>query len=165
MGKLRDQDLLRYFDAELSPRRAHAVESQLKEDPQAQRKLALLERTRDLVRETILEENAPSFDHLYANVRARITQEPPVRFAEHLRAWLKRYRFVVGSAVVAGAVVLALVGIALDSPVHNQCNIESIDIGPGVTSTIITPTDPDDANASTVIWIDDDQNGGEGGSI
>jgi hypothetical protein len=173
MAKLRDRDLERFFDGELSPRHRRAVSAQLEKDEIARRKLVVLESTRDLVREAVLDEEAlPSFEKLYAGIRTGIARDgaaaaaPSLGALDLVRTWLRRYRLVVASAVAAGALAFGLVHFVVESPVHNQCDIESIDNGPGVTSTIFTPNDPDDSSDSTVIWIDDDNNGGgEGGSI
>lgn len=156
MMRRSDQDLQRYFDGELSLRKAKGVQQQIAADEADQIKLEALEGMRALVRESVdgSAEEA-DFSLLWTSIAQGI--------AEHERArpspfshWLFRWGMVSVSAVAA-IVLAVLLWNPVGGPPSNDCVIETIEVAPGATSTIFTIADPELADATTVLWVDDSQ--------
>ena len=75
------------------------------------------------------------------------------RFVEFL------YEAGVDGIIVADAGVLAVVLLnPLQAPQQrNSCVIESLEVGSGATSTVFTINDPDQQDATTIVWLSEAQ--------
>jgi anti-sigma factor RsiW len=160
MARRRQRDLQRYFDGELRPARAAKIRLELEGSPEEQERLSSLQRMRDLLRQATAESvEEVSFDPLWAHVQMGIAANKPLPLPDRLRAWLRRYGLVAASAAAAAVLVLTLLLPFGESPSHNDCDIESLDVDPEVAITIFTSPENDGKN--TVIWVDDHSTEGE----
>ncbi len=172
------KDIQRYFDGELSPRKARQVFQRLQENGEERKQLAALEKSRFLLQETIQGEvEEANFDGLWLNVQAGISKEQPLKVSERFTLWFARYRL----AVAAAATILLMIGVALLFPAikapsssgkdsggiplestQSAVVIESLEVGPEAVSTIFTVPDfEDEAKLTMVIWVT--ENNAEGG--
>ena len=122
MVKLNEKLLARYYDGELSPRKARQVEQLLRESPEHQESLRKMSQIGDLIRmaneETV---DRISFADFGEHVKAGIAEEQASSPAERLKVWFQEffaYRkpvWVPATAVVAAAIAALLV-FPLSSP-------------------------------------------------
>ncbi len=122
MAKLNEKLLARYYDGELSPRKAQKIEQLLRESPEHQEALKKMTQIGDLLR-LANEENleSVSFDQLERQVAAGISQERNASLLERLTVWFSEffsYRKViwVPATVVAGATLAVLLVLPLSTP-------------------------------------------------
>jgi len=155
MASRRNRDLQRYFDEELSPRRAAKVQEQLASAPEDQRRLDSLRDLRASLREATLESvEQADFSRLWARVQVGIAAQRPVHFSERVRHWLRSYGLMAASAAAAAVLALFL-WLPADQATGNDCDIESLDSDPGAMSTIFTIDTPEDGSSTTVIWVNE----------
>ncbi len=155
----RNKELQRYFDGELSRRRAERVRRQLESSPEDQQRLENLGTMRGLLRDSsAAASDSPSFDRLWAGIQTGLEKQRPLSFGEKLRLWLRQYGLVAASAAAAVILALFLLQPFFGDPPQagsNDCEVESLDADPGAVSTIFTIYSPDKDGRTTVIWISD----------
>jgi hypothetical protein len=155
MGSRRIRELQRYFDGELSPRRARKMEEHLSRSPDDQRRLETLRAMRRMLQEANEEAvQQSSFDRLWAHVQIGIAARRAPSLGQRVRSWLRSYGLMAASATAAALLALFL-WLPTDTTTHNDCNIESLDADPGAMSTIFTIDTPEDGNKTTVIWVNE----------
>jgi len=152
----RHGELQRYFDGELSPRRARRVHEQLEaQGPEGGDCLRLeaMGQIRGMLR-SVADATADDadFSGLWGEVARRTTR---VTGPSRKRGWLRLVSWAAVAASAAAAIVLAFALRSGSTPTSNECMIESLDVGPGAVSTIFTIEDPDLPGGTTVIWISD----------
>jgi hypothetical protein len=150
-----DRDLHRYFDGELSPRDASRVRAHLEEHPEDRARLESLQTLRAMLREAhkAAVEDA-TFDHLWTRIEAGIEADDEETSPVGFWAWVRRYALVaVPLAVVAGVLLLVWLIPVRETPVRNDCVIESLEVGPGTVGTIFTIDDSEETGETTVIWV------------
>ncbi len=156
MASKRNRELQRFFDGDLSPRRAAKVQQQLEGSPEDKQRLESLGAMRGLLRganeEAVTE---ASFDGLWARVQQGIAREQPPSFAEKLRVWFRQYGLIAASAAAAAVLAFFLWLPLGEAPGRNDCEIESLDADPGAVSTIFTIPGSDKSDKTTVIWVDE----------
>ena len=156
MSKRRDEELQRFFDGELSSRRAGKVHARIVDNPDDERCLAALDQMGHWVREAA-DANADQtdFSMLWARVQEGIEAE---NFPQRSFFQSQLLRWGMGLTAAAAAAVLAVVLLnPLEAPrQRNDCMIESLEVGSGATSTIFTIDDLD-ADATTVVWLNEIQ--------
>lgn len=163
-SKLSDGDLQRYYDGELSLRRARQVHAALRESPRDRQRLAALEQMGDLLRESLAERASEAdFEGMWQGVEAQIQAPAPPTLGQKLAGWFHGYRLLATASAAAVALAVVVVSATISSPPQsNDCVIESLEVGPGAVSTIFTIDEPEDQGEITVIWVTDDST--EGGT-
>lgn len=116
---LDDDTLQRFYDGDLSPLDARAVQSRVEADPEAQKRLAELSRMSEMFRVAAEEMSADlGSDALFASIQSSIKQERALGTFERLRVvtseWVEHKRgmvvpLVATSAVAAAALITVLV--------------------------------------------------------
>jgi anti-sigma factor RsiW len=159
MSERRDEELQRFFDGELSPRRARKVHARIVDEPDQARRLEALDEMGALVREAAeAEAEEADFSQLWARVERGIEADAS---AERERSFVpsRLLRWGIGLSAAAAAAVLAVVLLnpLQAPPQRNDCMIESLEVGAGATSTIFTIDDPERADATTVVWVSETQ--------
>jgi anti-sigma-K factor RskA len=149
-----DSELQRYHDGELGRGAARRVRRRVATDVSQRDRLQAMEQMGQLVREVTDEAvGSADFSGLWGKVERGIVREPGVVQERGLwRRWLG------WTAVAASAAAVATLAFVLLSPVQrvsNECQIESLEVGPEAVSTIFTIDDPDSDGATTVIWVSD----------
>lgn len=161
MAERDDRELQRYFDGELSLRQARQVRERLAESPEDQRRLEALGEMRSLLRESVeAEADDADFSRLWDGVRTGIAADEE-RGPSRVSSWILRWGMVTASAVAAAILLLVLWSPLSSPPPRNDCTIEDLEVGAGVTSTIFTIADPELADATTVIWVNESQDSKE----
>ncbi|MBW2732861.1 MAG: hypothetical protein JRH20_10760 [Deltaproteobacteria bacterium] len=161
MAEREDRELQRYFDGELSLRQARQVRERLIESADDQRRLEALGEMRGLLREAAeAEADDADFSRLWDGVRTGIATEKG-RAPRRVGSWVLRWGMVTASAVAVAVLVLVLWSPLSSPPPRNDCTIEDLEVGQGAISTIFTIADPELADATTVIWVDDSQDSQE----
>jgi anti-sigma factor RsiW len=117
MAKLTDELIERYYDGELSPKKAKWVEKQLAESPEHQARLEKMSRMSGLLHLMEKESLADvSFAGFEQRVKAGIRSQQKPGFAERARVWLGEFfehKQVVWipSAVVVTAVLAVMIAL------------------------------------------------------
>jgi len=163
MRARRHTDLQRYFDEELSQRRARKLHEHLASSPEDQRQLDDLKKMRSLLQEATEEAVAEvSFEHLWSNVQEAIATQQPLTLKERINTWARRYGLVAVSAAAAVVLVFFLLVRPFGEPsIRNDCHIESLEVEPGAVSTIFTIYTPEKSDRTTVIWVNDETSEGD----
>jgi hypothetical protein len=175
---LDDDTLQRYFDGELPAREAQAVQKQVEQSPEAQRRLRELARLGDLIRLSAAEA-ARDLDSnaLFSRIEAGIREQKQLGFGERLRVlgseWSEHRRGVLvpmlgAAAAAAAALVIVLVprhaaepsvGLKPAAPelaiaMTHGSRIENVDFGSN-TGTVFEIDNQ--GVAAAVVWIADDE--------
>jgi anti-sigma factor RsiW len=122
MAKLNQKLLARYYDGELSPRKARKIEQLLSRSPEHQEALKKMTQIGELLRLANEEKlESVSFERLEQQVAAGISREEDSSPLEQLKVWFSEffsYRKVVWvpTAVVAGATLAVLLILPLTTP-------------------------------------------------
>lgn len=163
LSRLTDSELQRYFDGELSPRRARHVHRVLADSPEDRRRFAALGEIGQAIRaraEDVADD--ASFEVNWQRIRARIAEEGEAGAGARWGGVLLSPRWIGGAvamAVLVAAVVVAVVLSSGEPPrPRNDCVIESLEVGPQAVSTIFTIEDdeggdPAQHDQMTVIWV------------
>ena len=160
-----DRELQRYHDGELSPRRARKVHARLQSSQEDRDRLSSLRNMRSMLHEAHQEMvQEPDFDQLWGRVEAGIEEQRPLPWQERLLGWLRRNGLVLASATAVALAALLLVLLVIAPPASNDCQIESLEVGPGAVSTIFTIDDPEETGETTVIWLSSNEDFSEGGT-
>jgi hypothetical protein len=156
MASRRHRDLQRYFDGELSPRRAAKVREQLAGSPEDQRRVDGMQSMRQGLQDATEDAVAQAdFGRLWAHVQVGISAQRPLGFGERVRLWFRAYGMMAASATAAAVLALFLWLPTETATARNDCDIESLDSDPGAMSTIFTIDTPEDGNKTTVIWVNE----------
>jgi anti-sigma factor RsiW len=122
MIKLNQNLLARYYDGELSPRKARKIEQLLRESPEHQESLKKMTQLGELLRLANEEKmESVSFERFEQQVTAGISKGEDSTLLEQLKVWVSEffsYRKAVWvpTAVVAGAALAALLVLPLSTP-------------------------------------------------
>ena len=159
-----DKELQRYFDGELSQRRARKVRARVEANAEDRGRLTALSAMREAVRDASSRSSeAADFGNLWAGVQQGIARQQPLPLGERLRIWTRRWGAVLAAGVATAAVAAALVlrPVALPPP-RNDAVIESLDVGAEAVSTIFTISDDvGGSGETTVIWVTETSAEGE----
>jgi hypothetical protein len=156
MAARRHRDLQRYFDGELSPRRAAKVREQVAGSSEDQRRLEGMQSMRQALQDATEDAvGQADLDRLWARVQVGIAAQRPLSFGERVRLWFRAYGMMAASATAAAVLALFLWLPAETATARNDCDIESLDADPGAMSTIFTIDNPEDGNKTTVIWVNE----------
>ncbi len=128
MVKLNEKLLARYYDGELSPKKARSVEQLLRQSPEHQESLRKMAQIGDLLRmaneETV---DRVSLEGFAEQVEAGIAEERASSLSERLKVWIQEfvtYRkpvWIPAAALVAAAIaVLLVVPLSPPGPVEPQ---------------------------------------------
>jgi anti-sigma factor RsiW len=165
----RDRELQRFFDGELSPAEARRVYQRIESNDADLMRLASLGEMHDALVDTAsAEAEDADFSALWDNVERGIERESepasaleqsggpprePSRFARGLFRWT----MVTASAVAVAVLALVFWWPGATGAPSNDCEIESLEVGQGAVSTIFTIDDPEQPDATTVIWVSESQ--------
>lgn len=135
--RLKDADLMRYFDGELSPAEMARVEEALRSNEDARKRLEALGEMRGLLREAVQARAADATQScdVWAGVRRGIERAPSL--AERAGAWWRSRWAMPAFGIAAAAAVVALVFASGGEP------------APGPTAVVAPPAPAADAATST----------------
>lgn len=160
MSERQDRELQRFFDGELSPRQARKVAERLTQDADELRRLEALEEMQLALRGATEDAaDEANFTNLWARVQQGVEADKEARAGGFAGRWLLRWGVALASAAAAVVLAIVLLNPAHTPRVRNDCVIESLEVEAGATSTIFTIDDPEVADATTVIWVDEAQQG------
>ncbi|HKA86694.1 MAG TPA: hypothetical protein VKE22_03475 [Haliangiales bacterium] len=161
---MKDEDLLRYLDGELSPREAREAEAAIEASPDARRKLDAMRQLRDVVAARIEAEVADAEAELegsWRKIAAALPEPPRAGVWARLREWFDAYRghVLTGALAASAGVVLTLVlhpsGRMAGAPPEaaEAAVVESLEVPEGSGTILQVPSDDKNAPATTVIWL------------
>jgi anti-sigma factor RsiW len=149
------RDVHRYLDGELSPRRARRVYQALKRDQALQQETRQLAELGAVLRESSEAAAAETdFSQLVNRVRRDIAQQHGPGLIERVGTFFRRFALVLAGGVAA-ALIVGLLLWPTAAPPSNDCEIETLEVGEGAISTIFEIPSADDADATTVVWVDE----------
>ncbi len=152
MGKY--DDLHRLHDGELSAEERHAFESALDDDARA--RLAALGDLGSALRNTF-EAESEGFDVAAAVMKKLEPARPPSLWAR-MAAAVRSYRMVWIPGIAAAAIVAVFYIGPWRTVVTDECDIESLEVS-GAAATVMKVPDPHGDGTSTVIWLDEEEEG------
>jgi anti-sigma factor RsiW len=172
---LDDDTLQRYHDGELPAAEARAVQREVEQSPEAQRRLRELTALGDLIRLS-LADGARALDSnaLFARIEAGIREQQRLGFGERLRVlsskWSEHRRGMLvpmlgAAAAAAAALIIVLVprdahepsappGAPLSGEVAHGSRVETVDFG---TNTGTAFEIDNQGVSAAVVWIADDE--------
>ncbi len=158
MSERRDEELQRFFDGELSPRRARKVHARIVDDAAEARRLEALDEMGAMVREAAsASADEADFSQLWAKVERGIKADAKRRERSFMPSRLLRWGVGLAAATAAAVLAVVLLNPLQAPPQRNDCMIESLEVGAGATSTIFTIDDPELADVTTVVWVSETQ--------
>ncbi len=157
MSEHRDEELQRFFDGDLNPRRARKVYARVIADPDERKRLEALDELGALVREGAeAAADDADFSHLWARVEAGIeAEEAPAQSIA--TSPMLRWGIALTSAMAAVVLAVVLLNPLRSAPQRNSCVIESLEVGSGATSTVFTINDSEGRDATTIVWLSEAQ--------
>ena len=154
MNERDDSELQRYHDGDLGRGAAHRVRRRTAADASQRARLEAMEQMGQLVREVTDEAvGSADFSGLWGRVERGIAREQDE--VQERSPWRRWFGWTAVAASAAAVAVLAFVLLSPVQRVSNECQIESLEVGPEAVSTIFTIDDPDSDGATTVIWVSD----------
>ena len=170
---MKDEDLLRYLDGEMSPREARQLETELESSEESRNKLAAMRQLGEVLVARFDEEGNEVESALSASWEKIAAQLPEPASAgpgvwERLRDWFDAYRgHVLTGAVAAAAGAFLAVWLGAGAPraglaTGSPAEVESLEVEGGSGTIFQIASDDKNEPATTVIWVtpwdDDDDN-------
>jgi anti-sigma factor RsiW len=161
---VKDEDLLRYLDGEMSPREARQLETELESSEESRNKLAAMRQLGEVLVARFEGEGNEVESALSASWEKIAAQLPEPRSArpriwDRLREWFEVYRaHVLTGAVAAAAGAFLAVWLRSGAPVPalaagSPTEVESLDVEGGSGTIFQIASDDKNEPETTVIWL------------
>jgi anti-sigma factor RsiW len=157
---VKDEDLLRYLDGEMSPREARQLETELESSEESRNKLAAMRQLGEVLVARFEGEGDEVESALSASWEKIAAQLPEPESAgpgvwERLRDWFDAYRgHVLTGAVAAAAGAFLAVWLGSGAPrAGSPAEVESLEVEGGSGTIFQIASDDKNEPATTVIWV------------
>jgi anti-sigma factor RsiW len=167
---VKDEDLLRYLDGEMSPREARLLETELESSEESRNKLAAMRQLGEVLVARFEGEGNEVQPALSASWERIAAQLPESKSAgpgvwERVRDWFEIHRTHVltgAVAAAAGAFLAVWLRSGVPAAAGSPAEVESLEVEGGSGTIFQIASDDKNEPVTTVIWVtppdDDDDN-------